>query len=67
MTEYVPEYHEVPFAVSIDEGNTQNTPEYVSTMDLDVANIDNNDKNTWRKIYEAIDAPYFGGVELFTQ
>ena len=33
-------------------------------MDLDVTNIDKNDKNTWRKIYEAIGEPYFGGVKL---
>ena len=29
-------------------------------MDIDVQNIDKNDKNTCRKIYEAIDEPYFG-------
>ena len=34
-------------------------------MDLYVANIDKNYKNTWRTIYEAIDAPYFVEVKLF--
>ena len=29
------------------------------TMYKDVENIDKYDKNTWRKIYEAIDEPYF--------
>ena len=32
----VPEDHEVPVSGAIDEGNTQNTPEYVNKMDLDV-------------------------------
>ena len=40
----VAEYHEVPLAVSRDEGNINNTPKYVRTMDLDVAKIDKNDK-----------------------
>ena len=31
-------------------------------MDLDVQNIDKNDKNTQRTIYEAIYEPYFGEV-----
>ena len=35
----VPEYNEVPVAGAIDYGNTQNTPKYVSTTDLDVKNI----------------------------
>ena len=34
-------------------------------MDIDVENINKNDKNRWRNIYEAIDAPYFGEVKLF--
>ena len=34
-------------------------------MDLDVKNIDKNDNNTWRTIYEAIYEPYFGEVKLF--
>ena len=34
-------------------------------MDIDVQNIDKNDKNTCRKIYEEIDEPYFGEVKLF--
>ena len=36
-------------------------------MDLYAQNIDNNDKNTWMKIYETIDEPYFGEVELFSK
>ena len=27
-------------------------------MDIDVENVDKNDKNTWRNIYDAIYAPY---------
>ena len=34
-------------------------------MDIYVKNIDKNDKNTWRTVYEAIDAPYFVEVKLF--
>ena len=45
----VAEDREVRFAGDRYEGNTQKTPDYVRTMDLDVANIDKNDKNTWRK------------------
>ena len=47
------------------KGNTHKTPEYVRKMDLDVANIDKNDKNTCMDIYKAIDVRYFGGVKLF--
>ena len=35
-----------------DEGNTQNTSDYDTTMDLDVANIDKNVNKTWGTIYE---------------
>ena len=59
-------YHELPFIRYRYEGNTQNTPKYVRTMDLYITNIDKNDKNTWRTIYEAIDAPYFGEVGIFS-
>ena len=45
---------------SRDDGNTQKTPGYVRTMDIGVENIDINDNNTYRTIYEAIYAPYFG-------
>ena len=48
-----------------DEVNTHKTPGCVRTMDSDVANIDKNGKNKWRTIYYAIDAPYFGGVQIF--
>ena len=40
MPEYLLEDHEVTVAGSRDEVKTQKTPDYVSTMDLDVANID---------------------------
>ena len=36
-------------------------------MDIDVKNIDKNDKNTWSSIYKAIDAPDFGEVKQFTK
>ena len=36
-------------------------------MDIDVENIDKNDKNTCRTIYEAVDELYFGKVKLFTK
>ena len=41
------------------DGNTHKTQEYVRTMDIYVENIDKNDKNLWRTIYEEICAPYF--------
>ena len=34
-------------------------------MDLDVANIDKNDDNTWRTIYESIYEIYFVKIKLF--
>ena len=34
-------------------------------MDLDVKNVDKNNKNAWRTIYEAIYAHSFGQVKLF--
>ena len=47
--------------------NKHNTPAYFSTMDIDVKNIDKNDKNTWITIYEPIDEPYFWEVKIFTK
>ena len=61
----VPEDHEVLGAEARDEENTQKTSDYDTTMDLDVANIDKNDNNTWRTIYEAVDEGYFVKVKLF--
>ena len=55
----------MPVAGAIDEVNTQKKPEYVSTMNLYVKNIDKNDKNTYRTIYQAMFAPYFVEVNLF--
>ena len=43
LPEDVPEVHKVKVSGSIDEVNTKKTPEYGSTMDLDVVNIDKND------------------------
>ena len=34
-------------------------------IDIDVENINKNDNNTWRNIYEAIDEGEFVNVELF--
>ena len=34
-------------------------------MDLDVANIYKNEKNTWRTIYKVINERYFVEVKLF--
>ena len=59
------EDNEVSFAGDRDGGNTQKKPEYVRTIYLDVVNIDKNDKNAWRTIYKAIDAPFFGDFKLF--
>ena len=59
------EDHEVTVSGGRDEENTQKTPEYVRTMDLDVENIYKNYKNTPSTIYKAMDAPYFVGVKLF--
>ena len=47
--------------------NTQKTQWYVSKFYIDVKNIDKNDKNIWRTIYEAIYAPYFEEVKLFSK
>ena len=47
------------------EENTQKTLDYDTTMALDVANIDKNDNNTRRTIYEAIDEGYFVKFKLF--
>ena len=46
------------------EGNTQNTSDYDMTMDLNVSNIDKNDKNIQRTIYKANDEGYFVRVKL---
>ena len=67
FTEDVPEDHEGTVAGDIDEGNKKNTPDYVRKMDLDIAIIDKNGKNAWRKIYEEIDAPYSGEVKIRTK
>ena len=67
MTVYFSEYHEVTVSGAKDEANTQKTPDYFRKMDLDVANIDKNDKNTRKTIYKAIDAPYFGWFKIFTK
>ena len=37
----------------------------VMRIDIDVRNIDKNDKNIWRSIYKPICVPYFVGVKLF--
>ena len=63
----VSEDHEVLGAGDRDEENTQKTSDYDTTMDLDVANIDKNDNNTWMTIYEAIYAPYFVRVKIFSR
>ena len=52
-------------AVARDEDNTQKTSYCDRTMDLYVANIDNNDNNTCGNIYEVIDEGYFVRVKLF--
>ena len=61
----VTEYHEVLGTVYTDEGNTQRTSDYDTTVDLDVANIDKNNKDKRRTIYEAIDGGYLGEFKLF--
>ena len=48
-----------------DDKNTHKTPAYFRATKIYVKNIDKNDDNTWRTIYEAIDEPYFGEVETF--
>ena len=62
-----PEYHEVLGAGARYREETQKTPYYDITMDSDVSNIDRNDKNTYGTIYEAIDAPSFVQIKLFTR
>ena len=63
----MPEDHEVLGAGDRYEGNTQNISDYDTTIYLDVANIDKNDKNPWGTIYKAIYERYFGEVKLFTR
>ena len=58
-------YHEVSVEGARYKGNTQKTPDYFKTMDLDVKNIDIKDKNKWVNIYMGIYSPYFGDVKLF--
>ena len=41
----MPEDHEVLVVGTIDEENKHKTPDYDTTMDLVVTNIDKNDKN----------------------
>ena len=41
------------------EGSTQKTSDYDTKTDLDVANVDENEKNTWSTIYKEIDENYF--------
>ena len=36
-------------------------------MDIDVKNIDKNDNNTWRNIYEAIGEPDFEEIKVFSK
>ena len=55
----------VPYYGAIDDGNKNKTKEYFMPMDIDVKNIDKNNKNIWRTIYEAIGAPYFGEVKIY--
>ena len=61
----MPEDNEVLGAGDIDKGKTQNNSDYDTKMDLDVANIDKNDKNIWRTIYKAIGECYFGEGNIF--
>ena len=46
----MPAYHELIILVAKDEGNTNKTSDYDTKMDLEVENIDKNDKNTWNTI-----------------
>ena len=50
-------HNEVPVSGHVYDRNTQKTPWYVRKMCIDVKNTDRNNKNTWKNIYEAIDAP----------
>ena len=61
----MPEDNEVLGAVARYEGNTQKTSDHDTIMYLYFENIDKNDNNTQRTIYESIDECYFGGVKLF--
>ena len=47
--------------------NTQKTTDYIMTMNVDVENIDRNDKNTRITIYKSINAYYFGEVIISTK
>ena len=52
---WVFEFHEVLGAGFIDELNTQKTSDYDMTIDLYVANIDENESKKWRIIYKVVD------------
>ena len=45
--------------------NTHKTLDYFRTMQIDLKNIDKNDKNRWKTIYEAINETYFVEGKLF--
>ena len=55
----------MPVVGSKDLETTQIIPEYHTAIDLYVQNNNKSDKNTWKKIYEAIDDPYFGQLQYF--
>ena len=61
----VPKDNEVIGAGSRYEENIHKTSDYNTTMDLDVANIDKNDNNTWRTTHKEIYEGYFVKVKLF--
>ena len=61
----VSEDHEVLGAGARDEVYTQETSEYDTKMDLDVANIDKSEKKACMTIYKVIDDSYFSQVKLF--
>ena len=52
-------------AVARDDKGTHGTTMYLNTMEIDMVNIDKDDKKIWWKIYEAIDEPYFVKVKEF--
>ena len=56
---------ELPVDVARYDKGTHRTPTYIMTMDMNVENIDINDNNTWRIIYEAIDELFFEEVRMF--
>ena len=60
-------HSEAPVEGTKDFKNPQRKSEFNTTMDLNVKKIDKNDNNTWEKIYEKTDEPYFGEVKLFSK